>query len=451
MFDTSLIAYFPRPGDGGDASVDEICGAVADWYAAHPGYRASRPKLSDLMRVTAGPAGRPRARVARGLPLLPARASSRAGTHGWNDTMAEYARTRARSTSMATTTGHRALFGLRPGESLVREAGNRGLHVNARAMPGWDVLKATGPGDAISPTSKDFFPGYRGGVVANGTHRYAPDLAAGDLAAGAEVYENLDAEGGSPALRPKDAGRPGVAVIPMASPYVYLGGRVRLKAVRRSAGDRVSARVSTDNGRSFKPLWGPPAGDHRGRRRPGREDPPALCLWLKVEIVSATPGGAGLEALASRTTSSMPPGRCPGSARAATRSPSRRTTTRGVATRSFAFRITPDAGSRRTRRAARWASPSRTSTCGTASCWWKGGVGTLTVPIEVPGDLVALRLSAQARARGAKDAIDVPPASTRAGRGARPPGSPGRRPGRPGSSGSTTGRPGRGRPCSGSR
>ena len=39
---------------------------------------------------------------------------------------------------------------------------------------------------------KEFLPGYRGGVVANGVHRYAPNLAKGDLAVGAEVYENLD-------------------------------------------------------------------------------------------------------------------------------------------------------------------------------------------------------------------------------------------------------------------
>ena len=39
------------------------------------------------------------------------------------------------------------------------------------------------------------------------------------------------------------------------------------------------------------------------------------------------------------------------------------------------------------------------------ACWWKGGVGRMTVPIEVPGDLVSLRWSAQVRARGAKDAV----------------------------------------------
>ena len=55
---------------------------------------------------------------------------------------------------------------------------------------------------------KEFFPGYRGGVAANGVHRYAPNLAAGDLARGAEVFDNLASALRSPALRVKDpAGR----------------------------------------------------------------------------------------------------------------------------------------------------------------------------------------------------------------------------------------------------
>ena len=41
------------------------------------------------------------------------------------------------------------------------------------------------------------------------------------------------------------------------------------------------------------------------------------------------------------------------------------------------------------------------------ACWWKGGTGTMTVPIEVPGDLVALGFSAQFRARSEKDRIRV--------------------------------------------
>src|SRR5205807_1105860 len=99
---------------------------------------------------------------------------------------------------------------------------------------------------------------YNGGVVGNGYHRYAPDMASGGLAAGAEVFENL-ASGGTPALHQKSGGTPGVAVIQMASPYVYLGGRIKVSALTKGPGDSVKMYLSTDNARSFRPIWQTPS------------------------------------------------------------------------------------------------------------------------------------------------------------------------------------------------
>ena len=121
MFDTSLITYFPRPGDGTIASVDEIATAINDWYSAHPGYRKDGPKLFELMRSdgwmgwkVAGP------ELLAGCPFydkgyLPAR------THGWDATMVEYDR-KSEVYEYGYQAGHRALFSLRKGESFVREA-----------------------------------------------------------------------------------------------------------------------------------------------------------------------------------------------------------------------------------------------------------------------------------------------------------------------------------------
>ena len=140
MFDASLITYFPRPDDGVVASVDEIAAAVADWYAKHPGYQkngreAPRPDAKDgwMGWKAEGP------RLLAHCPFyklgyFPAR------THGWDATMAEYDR-KPEVYEYGYQVGHRALFSLRPGESFVREAGNRGLHVNGRD-PNWDGLKA---------------------------------------------------------------------------------------------------------------------------------------------------------------------------------------------------------------------------------------------------------------------------------------------------------------------
>src|SRR4051794_10899945 len=142
MYDASLNAQFPRPGDGADASVDEVRAAVAGWYAAHPGYRGQAAKLSELMRGDGWTGWK-----TRGPALLAACPYYRlgffpAGTHGWGDTMAEYARTPSEVYEYGYHVGHRALFSLRPGESLAREAGNRGLHVNGDRAPGWEGLKA---------------------------------------------------------------------------------------------------------------------------------------------------------------------------------------------------------------------------------------------------------------------------------------------------------------------
>ncbi len=39
------------------------------------------------------------------------------------------------------------------------------------------------------------------------------------------------------------------------------------------------------------------------------------------------------------------------------------------------------------------------------ACWWKGNTGTMTIPIDVAGDLVSLGFSAMIRARGEKDRV----------------------------------------------
>ena len=48
---------------------------------------------------------------------------------------------------------------------------------------------------------------------------------------------------------------PGVASVDLNGRYVYLGGRLKLRAVRHSADDRVAVSISTNQGRTFAPLW----------------------------------------------------------------------------------------------------------------------------------------------------------------------------------------------------
>jgi hypothetical protein len=401
MFDGSLINFFPRPDDGDAASVDEVAAAVAAWYAEHPGYQKNGEKLMQLMRKDSWMGWK-----AEGPALLAHCPFYRMGylsarTHGWDATMVEYDR-KCEVYEYGYQVGHRALFSLRPGESFVREAGNRGLHINMDVDRGWDVLKARAPENDLVYVN-EFLPGYRGGVVANGTHRYAPDLGAGDLAQGAEIYENL-ASGSSPALRVRAAGRPGIAVVPMVSPYVYLGGQLRLKAAGRSAGDSLTVSISTNNGRSFARIYsaaidGPTEVNVDLKARIFRR----YAYWLRIELT----GAAGIDSLDIENDFQHAPRTLPwlGSGQNTITVAADGDST--IATRTISCRITPD------------ASFDKNETTGTmgvvfdnvdlrdSACWWRGGTGVMTVPVETPGDLVALGFSAQIRARSEKDRIRV--------------------------------------------
>jgi hypothetical protein len=396
MFDPALITLFPKPEGGEPASVDEIAAAVAAWYVQNPQYQGNDQALRQLMKSEGGQGWK-----TKGPALLAGSPFYKQGwfpahTHGWYSTMQEYDR-KCGLYDYGYQVGHRAVFSLRPGESLVREAGNRGLHVNMDSRPNWNYLKARAPeGDLVF--LKEYFPGYRGGVVGNGVHRYAPDLTGGELQRGAEVFENL-ASGGAPALRVQEEGKPGTAVVELASPYVYLGGKLRVRGQRRSESDRVALSLSTNNGRSFEPLWqagqvGPFEADVQIGKRILRR----YAFWLKIEIVSSAPRGTGLDLLEVASDFQHAPRTLPwlGAGRNTITVDADRDS--AIATRTVSCRITAD---------PQFTNNETTGTMGVrfegldvrdGSCWWTQGEGKMTVPLETPGDIVALRWSAQVRA-----------------------------------------------------
>jgi hypothetical protein len=401
MFDGSLINFFPRPKDGVIASVDEVAAAVAEWYAKNPGYQKNGDKIFQLMRKdgwegwrTAGPALLSNCPFYR-LGYLPAR------THGWDATMAEYDR-KSEVYEYGYQVGHRALFSLRPGESFVREAGNRGLHVNMDVDPSWDGLKARAPENDLVYV-KEYLPGYRGGLAANGIHRYAPSLAKGDLERGAEVYDNLTS-GGARAVRVKGAGRPGVVVFPLISPYVYLGGKVKVVASGRSGSDGLKVSISTNNGRTFAPIH----AANPGKRTEATVDLKdkifrRYAYWLKFELE----GDASLDSIEVENDFQHAPRTMPWLDKGKNTITVAVDRDAAIATRSIACRITNEAG---------FNKNETTGTMGVVfdnvdvrgdACWWKGGTGTMTVPVEVPGDMVSLGFSTQFRARSTKDRVRV--------------------------------------------
>lgn len=402
MFDASLLTYFPKP-DGRVAAVDDIAQALADWYAEHPEYHKNQAQLRKLMRSgqwsgwkTQGPG------LLAGCPfyeagMFPAR------THGWNDTMWEYDR-KCGVYEYGYHVGHRALFSLRPGESFVREAGNRGLHVNMDFQPEGPALTKKAPeGDLVY--LKQFLPGYRGGVVANGYHRYAADLAAGGLAGGAEVYDNVTA-GKSPALHLKEGGKPGVIVVPLESPYVYLGGRLKLSAVRRSVDAQVVVSLSTNNGRTFTQLW---KADRLGSQDATLDLKDRIfrryAYWLRIGLTAPTPDGAGLEALSVENDIQHAPRTLPWLDQGANSITIAADRDPALATRTIACRITSDAAFNKNETTGTMGATFENLDVVDGACWWKHGVGTMTIPVEVPGELVSLGFSTQFRARGERDLV----------------------------------------------
>jgi hypothetical protein len=403
MFDASLINYFPRP-DGEVASVDDLASAVRGWHDGHPGYRGKSGKLVELMRQD-GWMGWKR----NGPDLLAACPFLKLGyyparTHGWDSTMVEYDR-KCEVYEYGYHVGHRALFSLRPGESFVREAGNRGLHVNQAERKDWPMLRAQTPKADLAYVP-EFMPGYTGGVVANGYHRYAPLLAREGLAGGADMYENVTA-GADGILRPRDTSKPGVVVVPLTSPYVYLGGRVTVKARRKSESDRVTLALSTNNGRSFTPIWQAPVGQGPGTFELGKAILRRYAYWLRIELTAATPEGAALEALAIENDIQHAPRALPWLGKGSNTITVAADGDTALASRAITCRITPDRAFDKNESTTSMGVAFDNLDLRDGSCWWKSGTGTMTVPVETPGDLRALRFCAQIRARGVRDLIRV--------------------------------------------
>ena len=404
MYDASLITYFPKPGAKEVASVDEIGDSIKCWLDKNPTYKGNKNKIDELMRSDGWNGYKKGPELLANCPFYQA-GFFPARTHGWNDTMGEY-NVKSDVYEYGYQFGHKALFSLRPGESFVREASHRGLHVNMIEDPNFVGLRGKVPVGDLAYVPQ-YMPGYRGGIVANGTHRYAPDLAAGGLARGADVYENL-ATGGSPALHLATGGKKGTAVIQMASPYVYLDGKLTVKAVRKTEADHVTISISTNNGRTFQPLW---SAEKLGTTEVTIPLQEAIlrryAYWLKIEMESSTTDGAGLESFAIVNDMQHAPRTLPWLGKgdntitvAADNDPK-------IASRSFAGRITADTKFSKNVTTAALGVTTENIDLKHESYWWKGGTGIVTQPIETPGPITSLRFGGHFRARDAKDIVKI--------------------------------------------
>jgi hypothetical protein len=171
----------------------------------------------------------------------------------------------------------------------------------------------------------------------------------------------------------------------------------------------VALALSTDNGRRYTTVWTAPVGRAETTVDLGETVLRRYNYLVKIEIGSTTPGGAGIDALAIESDFQHAPRTLPwlgGGSNTITVAADAELGP-ALTTRTVACRITPDATFTKNETTTSMGVTFDNLDVRDSACWWKQGVGTMTVPVAVPGDLVALRLSAQVRARGPKDRVAI--------------------------------------------
>ena len=263
LFDSSLINYFPK-ADGKIAGVEEMIAGIKDWYEKHPDFKELKGQLRNdtlykFMKETppdykSGPKGWSRGpEVLLHSPTMNENGWHPAKTHGWYSTMQEYDGSVAFPYEYSPTPGYELNIQLRPGEKLTRNWSNKGLHVN---MDG-----AGNPPGCLTVAKLDDFPWWAKsgnlapGRVGNGTLEYTVPLLSGAFKSGALSVENLAStadDKAAPALHIQDAKKPGVLILRMPTSYVYLSGQLSLKALVPDKGDVIIVSLSDNNGLDWK-------------------------------------------------------------------------------------------------------------------------------------------------------------------------------------------------------
>ena len=246
LLDGSLMNFFRNP-ENSLASVAEIAKAVKDWHEANPGYRGDDNKLRKLAAKgnwrKAGPA------LLATSETYGEDGPNAAGWHGWSSTMIEYDRAdKHHAYEYGYSQGYQLNIQLRPGERLTRNWFNKGLHINMDGSgegPG-NILKDRN-GLSLQRKLGDIAPGR----IGNGTLEYEAPLSDPVFLATALTAENLAADGNPLVLHAKDPAKPGVLALRMPSSYVYLGGEAALQAVVGADG-AIAVSLSDNNGLDWK-------------------------------------------------------------------------------------------------------------------------------------------------------------------------------------------------------
>jgi hypothetical protein len=396
LLDASLINYFRQP-NGKIASIEEVFAAIKSWYDQNPGYHGSAGKLDAFHRADNWTGWKKGPPLLAACPFYDAGGFLPARTHGWASTMQEYDGTYGKQGKpflyeYGYSQGYQVNIQLRPGERLVRNWSNKGLHINGKTAgsPGCLAGK-TGQGAlAYTPAYGDLAPGR----IGNGTLEYEVPLAGGAYRSAALTVDNLEAK----AARVLDAAQPGSLILRMPSSYVYLTGTLTFTAALGAGdGSAVIVSFSDNNGLDWKEIA------RTTKTGPQQLDLTPLVLRrydyrVKFEFRGK---GTGLDAL--RFVHDLQHSQRPLPALA-------------KGTNHLSLRTGPAEGTITVEGSTNLAAKGKQlvwsdfqpEVVGFEQNLFIGqaGKGTLTFPVATPGDLVRLRFGAHYRARDAKDALD---------------------------------------------
>ncbi len=257
MLDASIMCWFDD-AHGRVADIDEILENVAEWYARHPGFKGDNAKLRAFMKNGGWEKG---PSIFVGTPFFDENGKIGTQIHGWNSVMHVYDGSVNFPYEFGYSEGYRVNVELRPGKVLTRNWSNKGLYVDMdSARTGRKVDNITsltgriGKGEfAYARDYGDLAPGR----IGNGTLVYEVPLAKGISRIAPLGYENIASkaeDGASPALHVKSPGLPGTLTIRMPSSYVYLSGTLQT-AFTVGQGGSMRLFLSRNNGLDWKEIY----------------------------------------------------------------------------------------------------------------------------------------------------------------------------------------------------
>jgi hypothetical protein len=389
--DSAFMTYFPK-ADGTLASTEEIFASVKKWYDEHPDMKGDE-NMKKRREFAKNEGWKNGPEIMRNCPTYDKNGVLPAEGHGWWSDMREFDGKVKNIYETGYSNGYKVNIQLRQGEKLTRNWSNKGLHVNQLGGGGEPSILKSVVGQKGELKHTPQFGDLANGRIGNGTLEYDA-LADTNLAESALIFDNLS----SGPIAVKDAAKEGTLVIRMPSSYVYLSGELTLNATIGNGGS-VGVSLSDNNGLDWKEVADVDKSGERKidlKKLVGRRYDYRLKFVLKG-------GGTSLSALklthdVQHSQRSLPALDKGDNTIAFSAGPQESTITlEGSTTAANKERQLTLASFHPTIEGMDPAGPLKMTAAS----------GTITFPVETPGEMTALRTSTFYRAGTKKDAYTI--------------------------------------------